>query len=206
MAANLELEPTLAQANTGSHPNQPQKRAQMPEGICTRLPAARGLAAMSFSTQTVLVTQASTPEHIEQARQLFREYAHSLKFSLCFQNFEQELKNLPGPYSAPSGRLLLAHDSDFAAGCVALRKLEDGICEMKRLYVRPAYRGKKIGRLLVDRVIAEALAIGYRQIRLDTVASSMQPAIALYRQLGFREIPAYCPNPMPEALYMELAL
>jgi putative acetyltransferase len=168
--------------------------------------SAHKLITMGSSTQAAAVTQAFTPEQNEQARQLFVEYAQSLAFSLCFQNFEQELKSLPAAYAQPDGRLLLAHDSDIAAGCVALRKLEDGICEMKRLYVRPAYRGKGIGRLLVDRVIAEARAIGYRQMRLDSVASSMQPAISLYRQLGFREIPAYCPNPMPEAVYMELAL
>jgi putative acetyltransferase len=161
---------------------------------------------MGSSTQTVQVTQAFVPEQIEQARQLFLEYAQSLGFSLCFQNFEQELKSLPGAYVLPDGRLLLAHDSGLAAGCVALRKLGKNICEMKRLYVRPGYRGKVIGKLLVDRVIAEARAIGYRKMRLDTIASSMQSAIALYRQLGFREIPAYCPNPMPAALYMELVL
>lgn len=161
---------------------------------------------MATSTQTVLVTPAFEPEHIQQARQLFLEYARSLDFSLCFQNFEEELKSLPGAYTPPSGRLLLAYTSDVAAGCVALRKLEEGGCEMKRLYVRPAHRGKGIGALLVDRAITEARAIGYRQMRLDTIASSMQSAIALYRRVGFREIPAYCANPMPEALYMELAL
>lgn len=161
---------------------------------------------MSASVHSVAVTQASAPEHIEQARQLFLEYARSLGFSLCFQNFEQELKTLPGAYAPPPGRLLIARDSQIAAGCVALRRLEDGICEMKRLYVRPACRGRDIGRLLVERVVAEARAIGYKQMRLDTVASSMQPAIALYRRFGFREIPAYCPNPMAEALYMERTL
>jgi len=161
---------------------------------------------MATSTQTVLIVPAITPEHIEQAQQMFLEYAESLGFSLCFQNFEQELKSLPGAYAPPSGRLLLAQAADGAAGCVALRTLGDGGCEMKRLYVRSAYRGKGIGVLLVDRVIAEARAIGYHHMRLDTIASTMQPAIALYRRVGFREIPAYCANPMPEALYMELTL
>lgn len=161
---------------------------------------------MDASTHTVVITQACDPEQIGQAGQLFLEYARSLGFSLCFQNFEQELKNLPGAYAPPLGRLLIALDSDIAGGCVALRKLEDGICEMKRLYVRPSCRGKGLGKLLVDRLIAEARAIGYRQMRLDTIGSSMQAAIALYRRRGFREIPAYCPNPMAEALYMELTL
>jgi ribosomal protein S18 acetylase RimI-like enzyme len=161
---------------------------------------------MSVSTQAIWVTPAAVPEDVEHARQLFLEYAQSLNFSLCFQNFEQELNSLPGSYNPPSGRLLLAHASQVVAGCVALRKLEDGICEMKRLYVRPAYRGRRIGMMLVDRIVADARAIGYRRMRLDTVASSMQPAIALYRRLGFRDIPPYCANPLPEALYMELAL
>lgn len=162
--------------------------------------------ATRSSIHAVQVTQASLPEHIEEARRLFLEYAASLGFSLCFQNFDQELKSLPGAYALPSGRLLLARDSEAAVGCVALRTLEDSVCEMKRLYVRPAYRGQGIGKLLVDRVIAEGRAMGSRKMRLDTIASSMQSAIALYRRAGFREIPAYCDNPMQEALYMELAL
>jgi ribosomal protein S18 acetylase RimI-like enzyme len=161
---------------------------------------------MDASSHTLLITQASLSEHVDQARQLFLEYAQSLGFSLCFQNFDQELKSLPGAYASPSGRLLLAHDSAAAAGCVGLRKLESGICEMKRLYVRPAYRGNGLGKLLVDRVIAEARAIGYERMRLDTIASSMQLAIEMYRRAGFREIPPYCHNPMDEALYMELTL
>lgn len=158
------------------------------------------------TTNSIAIIQASTPEDIEQVRTLFLEYADSLGFSLCFQNFDQELKDLPGAYDMPSGRLLLANDFEGVAGCVALRKLEDNICEMKRLYVRPAYRGKRIGKLLVDRVIAEARAIGYQRMRLDTVESVMKDAIALYRRIGFREIPAYCTNPIEGALYMELVL
>ena len=150
--------------------------------------------------------QATLPEHIEQARSLFLEYGGSLGFSLCFQSFDDELKSLPGAYGAPSGRLLLARSSGHAAGCIALRKLEAGICEMKRLYVRPGDRGSGLGRMLVERVIAEARTIGYERMRLDTVESAMKDAIALYRRLGFREIAPYSVIPIEDALWMELLL
>lgn len=150
--------------------------------------------------------QATTPDQIQQARELFLEYAKSLGFSLCFQGFDEEVKSLPGAYAPPGGRLLLARCAGRAAGCVALRPLDEGICEMKRLYVRPAERGKSLGRMLVDRVIAEARQIGYQRMRLDTIESSMQDAIALYRRKGFQEIPAYRENPIPGALYLELVL
>jgi putative acetyltransferase len=150
--------------------------------------------------------QAALPEHIEQTRALFLEYADSLGFSLCFQSFDEELKNLPGAYAVPSGRLLLALYEQQAAGCVALRNLEANICEMKRLYVRPAYRGKGLGRILVEGVIAEARAIGYERMRLDTIASSMKDAVELYRRMGFEEIAPYRANPIEGALYMELLL
>jgi putative acetyltransferase len=150
--------------------------------------------------------QATLPEHIEQARSLFLEYGSSLGFSLCFQSFDEELKSLPGAYGPPSGRLLLARSSGHAAGCVALRKLEAGICEMKRLYVRPGDRGSGLGRMLVERVIAEARTIGYERMRLDTVESAMRDAIALYRRMGFREIAPYSVIPIEDALWMELLL
>jgi len=150
--------------------------------------------------------QAALPEHIEQTRSLFLEYGRSLGFSLCFQSFDEELKNLPGAYGPPSGRLLLARYRDHAAGCVALRNLEPGICEMKRLYVRPGDRGRGLGRLLVERVIAEARAIGYERMRLDTIASAMEDAIALYRRMGFKEIAPYSAIPLESALWMELLL
>jgi putative acetyltransferase len=150
--------------------------------------------------------QAVSAEQVEQARELFLEYAESLGFSLSFQRFDAELKNLPGAYAPPSGRLLLAHHEDQAAGCVALRQLDPQICEMKRLYVRTAYRGKGVGRMLVDRVITEARTIGYERMRLDTIESSMQNAIELYRRRGFREIAPYRSNPIAGALYLELSL
>jgi len=150
--------------------------------------------------------QAESPAQIVQARELFLEYAQSLGFSLCFQNFDKELAGLPGDYSPPEGRLLLAEYDGQLAGCVALHKLEPSICEMKRLYLRPAFRGKRIGRILADRIIAEARHIGYQRMRLDTVEPVMKDAVAMYRKLGFREIAPYCKNPIDGALYMELLL
>jgi len=150
--------------------------------------------------------QAGSPAHIAQARELFLEYAQSLGFSLCFQNFEAELAGLPGDYSPPGGRLLLAEYEGQLAGCVALHRLAAGICEMKRLYLRPAFRGKRLGRALADRIIAEGRQIGYQRMRLDTVEPVMKDAVAMYRKLGFREIAPYCNNPMAGALYMELEL
>jgi ribosomal protein S18 acetylase RimI-like enzyme len=151
------------------------------------------------------IAQAVTPEQVAEARTLFREYERSLGIDLCFQGFEQELAWLPGAYAPPRGRLLLAADGDALAGCVALRPLENAACEMKRLYVRPPYRGQRAGRRLVERVIAEAHAIGYARLRLDTLPS-MKEAIALYRALGFVEIAPYCANPVPGALFLELDL
>jgi putative acetyltransferase len=143
---------------------------------------------------------------IAKARELFLEYAQSLGFSLCFQGFDEELAGLPGKYARPDGRLLLVEIDGQVAGCVALRPLDSATCEMKRLFVRPAFRGKRLGRVLAERIIVEARAIGYTHMRLDTVASTMADAVALYRRLGFVEICPYCPNPMPDALYMELDL
>ena len=150
--------------------------------------------------------QATGSEHIEQVRTLFLEYAGSLGFSLCFQSFDEELKSLPGAYGPPNGRLLLALNQGHAAGCIALRKLEPGICEMKRLYVRADDRGLGLGRMLVERLIAEARAVGYERMRLDTVESAMKDAIALYRTLGFHEIKPYTAIPIESALWMELVL
>jgi putative acetyltransferase len=150
--------------------------------------------------------QAESPTQIAQARELFLEYAQSLGFSLCFQNFDKELAALPGDYAPPDGRLLLVeHDAQLAA-CVALHKLEPAICEMKRLYLRPRFRGKGLGRALAERIIAEARQIGYARMRLDTVEPIMKDAVAMYRKLGFNEIPPYRPNPIAGAMYMDLEL
>ena len=153
-----------------------------------------------------LILKAQTPGQVEQARALFLEYAESLGFSLCFQSFDKEVAGLPGDYSPPDGRLLLVEHEGKVAGCAALHKLSDGVCEMKRLYVRPEFRGKALGRALAEHVIAEARAMGYTRMRLDTIVGKMDPAIALYRELGFREIPPYRENPIPGAIYMEIKL
>ena len=150
--------------------------------------------------------QAESPAQIAQARELFLEYAESLGFSLGFQSFDQELSGLPGDYAPPDGRLLVAEYRGQLAGCVALHRLESEACEMKRLYLRPQLRGRGVGRALAETVIAEARAIGYRKMRLDTVAPVMPNAVAMYRQLGFVEIEPYRLNPIAGALYMELAL
>lgn len=157
-----------------------------------------------FSLMNVI--QAVTEEHINQARQLFREYEGWLGVDLCFQNFEKELTELPGAYSMPTGRLLLAFENDELAGCVALRKISDDVCEMKRLFLRPQFHGRGLGRDLAQRIIEEARAIGYQRMRLDTLSEQMGNAIGLYRALGFKEIPPYYDNPVPGALFLELDL
>jgi putative acetyltransferase len=150
--------------------------------------------------------QVESPDQIAQARELFLEYAQSLGFSLCFQNFDKELAELPGEYLPPAGRLLLAEFEGQLAACVALHELSPGICEMKRLYLRPQFRAKGVGRALAERIIDEARQIGYQRMRLDTVEPVMKDAVAMYRKLGFREIAPYCANPMAGAIYMELEL
>ncbi len=134
------------------------------------------------------------------------EYAESLGFSLCFQGFDKELAGLPGDYAPPDGRLLLAEYGGELAGCVALHRLEPEICEMKRLYLRPQFRGKGVGRTLAETAIAEARSIGYRLMRLDTVEPIMKDAVAMYHRLGFKEIAPYRANPIEGAMYMELEL
>lgn len=162
--------------------------------------------AVSSAVKRLAIFPAETAEGVSQARELFLEYAQSLGFSLCFQNFDKELAGLPGDYAPPDGRLLLAEYESRLAGCVALRKLERDVCEMKRLYLRPQFRGKGLGRPLAERIIVEARGAGYRLMRLDTVEPVMKDAVAMYRRLGFKEISPYCANPIAGALYMELNL
>lgn len=152
------------------------------------------------------IAQAETAEQIALVRELFLEYGASLDFDLCFQNFDEELAALPGDYAPPGGRLLLACAPPATKGCVALRAIDDSTCEMKRLYVRPAFRKEGLGRRLVREVIDVAIAIGYRHMRLDTVLPLMSDATRLYRSFGFHEIAPYRPNPNPGALYLELDL
>jgi putative acetyltransferase len=151
------------------------------------------------------IHQADKGKYLEFARRFFEEYAASLDFDLDFQNFEEEFSSLPGEYASPTGRLLVATYGDEPAGCIALRKLEERICEMKRLYVKPQFRDMGIGRALTEALIGEAKQMGYVRMRLDTVPS-MQRARALYKSLGFREINAYRYNPIEGVQYMELAL
>jgi putative acetyltransferase len=160
----------------------------------------------SLALKGLSIFQAEMSAQIAQARELFLEYAQSLGFSLCFQNFDKELAALPGDYAPPQGRLLLAEYKNQLAGCVALHKVEPGICEMKRLYLRPQFRGHGLGRSLAERIITEARQIGYRRMRLDTVEPVMKDAVAMYRKLGFKEIAPYRPNPIAGAMYMELEL
>jgi len=152
------------------------------------------------------IIRVETPEQIEETRQIFREYEAWLNLDLCFQGFEQELADLPGKYAPPEGRLFLAVSAGRVAGSVALRKLEDGICEMKRLFVRDQFRGQKIGIGLLEKLISEAAEIGYRKLRLDTYPPKMGKAVQIYESYGFQQIEPYYHNPFGETLFMELEL
>ncbi|HVP19549.1 MAG TPA: bifunctional helix-turn-helix transcriptional regulator/GNAT family N-acetyltransferase, partial [Spirochaetia bacterium] len=176
----------------------------------------RSLVKHLNAAETILERRSANPPRIEAAvssfdvataRVLMREYAAFLGEDLSFQGFEKELANLPGRYAPPSGALLVARvptgtGGTEPAGCVALRKLSPGICEMKRMFVRPEYRGLGIGRLLAEHVIGEARSLGYRTMRLDTL-ERLQSAVSLYREMGFVPIPPYCPNPLPGVMFWE---
>ncbi len=151
------------------------------------------------------VVHAESESRLLEAKRMIKEYADSLPINLDFQNFSSELADLPGEYAPPEGCLFLAYSNGMPAGCVALRKFSEGICEMKRLYVRPQFRGQNIGRILAEAVIEEGRRLSYTRMRLDTL-STMTQARALYASLGFTEIDPYRFNPVEGAKYMELLL
>lgn len=160
---------------------------------------------MSGAERSVEISDASGPDDLDSVHELFEEYAASLDLDLAFQNFERELRDLPGEYAPPAGRLLVARVDGAFAGCVALRSLGGARCEMKRLYVRPAFRGLGAGRVLACASIRAARAAGYRRMRLDTLPQ-MREARELYAALGFREIEPYRFNPIPGTIFLELVL
>ena len=154
----------------------------------------------------ITLTEARTPADIIAVRELFIEYAAWIGFSLAYQNFEQELASLPGKYAGPTGLLLLARIDEAPAGCGAIRQLEPSVCEMKRLFIKPEFRGCGLGRTLAEQLIGDARGMRYSVMRLDTVAEKMIDAVRLYKALGFYEIPAYYPGARDGTLYLELRL
>jgi GNAT superfamily N-acetyltransferase len=164
------------------------------------------LATLRETSFVVTIVQADAQEQILDARTLFREYETWLGLDLCFQGFEQELADLPGKYAMPDGRLFLAYSDDKLAGCIAMRKLEDGICEMKRLFVRDGFRGQQIGLHLIEKLIDEARSQGYLKMRLDTFPPKMGKAVSLYETHGFYPIESYYDNPHDDVLFMECDL
>ena len=151
------------------------------------------------------IIRAGSPEEIAQVRALFLEYGAMPDFCVCFKGFEEEVRSLPGMYAPPEGRLLLAYVEGHTAGCVALRKMESGVCEIRRLYVRPQFRGKRLGRTLAEEIIAQAREAGYHTARLGTLPV-MREAIALYQSLGFAQVEPYKADALDGALYMQLSL
>jgi ribosomal protein S18 acetylase RimI-like enzyme len=152
-----------------------------------------------------ILRPASFPGDLPEVRALFREYADSLGVDLSFQDFDRELASLPGAYVPPRGALLMVVREGAVAGCVALRPWDADICEMKRLFVRPAFRGARLGRTLAEGIVSEARRLGYARMRLDTLPS-MGTAIGLYQRLGFIDIPPYRDNPVPGARFLERTL
>ena len=154
---------------------------------------------------TIHIKHVQGTSDLDAVRILFREYADSLAFDLSFQDFEKELASLPGRYALPGGCLLVAENQDGIVGCVAVRNIEDEVCEMKRLFVRPEFRGTGIGRKLAMEIIRIAIHLGYTHMRLDT-SPSMNEATSLYKSLGFYDTEPYCYNPLPGAVFLELDL
>jgi GNAT superfamily N-acetyltransferase len=152
------------------------------------------------------LAEPTTAADLAQVRRLFQAYADWLAVDLCFQGFERELAELPGAYAPPAGRLLIARVGSDVVGCVGLRPLEPGVCEMKRLWVEPGFGGQGIGRALGERIVATAREIGYERMRLDTLPARMPAAQHLYAALGFREIPPYYHNPLDGVVMLELEL
>ncbi len=167
---------------------------------------------MTDDTTVATIAAPRMPADHDAIKLLFREYAESLGFSLAYQDFDQELADFPGKYAAPDGALLLAKVGGEAAGTVALRRLAPGICEMKRLYVKPQFRGRRttdgrsIGRALAEDIVAIGRERGYQRLRLDTIGGKMRQALSLYRSMGFVEIPPYYASPIPDTAYLELVL
>lgn len=151
------------------------------------------------------IQPADTRELVESAKELFREYSLGISSSVCFVEFAREVAALPGQYGPPGGRLWVALSDAKPIGCVAVRALEEGVCEMKRLYVRDEARGTGLGKQLVLTAIDWARAAGYSEMRLDTLPS-MEEAIRLYQSMGFRRIPPYGAKPIPGALHFSLAM
>jgi len=162
---------------------------------------------MSLEKAPVLFTLAETLHHFDQGRKLFREYASTLGFGLEYQDFEAELAAVEKKYGPPEGRLVLCQlkDSGEAIGCVAVRKLTPETAELKRLYIQPPFRALKLGKQLLERALEQAIGLGYKRVRLDTVAD-MHAAIGLYQRHGFYEIPPYYPTPIPNTVFMEKEL
>lgn len=167
---------------------------------------------MTVATPAATISAPRTPADHDAIKALFREYAESLGFSLAYQDFDKELAGFPGKYAPPEGALLLARVGEEAAGTVALRKLDAGTCEMKRLYVKPQFRGRRttdgrsIGRALAEDIVAIGRERGYQRLRLDTIGGKMRQALSLYRSMGFVEIPPYYASPIPDTAYLELVL
>jgi putative acetyltransferase len=167
---------------------------------------------MTVATPVATISPPRTSADHDAIKALFREYAESLGFSLAYQDFDKELAGFPGKYAPPEGALLLARVGEEAAGTVALRKLDAGTCEMKRLYVKPQFRGRRttdgrsIGRALAEDIVAIGRERGYQRLRLDTIGGKMRQALSLYRSMGFVEIPPYYASPIPDTAYLELVL